>query len=1061
MQRHYKCSACCTLRVARCLISILSIAGAPLTARAAERFWITPTGGNWGTPGVADADWSATNGGAGGATAPTTTDIANFTLNNTYEVTFSENVTNSFDIENGNVTFDLQGFTYAISSAAIHVGNVAGQTGRLTVLDGTVGGDTASDSIEVGSANDATGYLTIGTGGHVGSPGIRQHVLIGARGTGTLTVQNDGEMFATDLGIGRYSGSSGTATFTGPQALLDSAGWITVGYYGTGTMTVSAGADVINTSGSTIADRPGTTGVLTVTGASSTWTQTEEIRLGKSGVGTLNVQSRGALSTGTGTIGDFAGSFGTANVSGTGSLWMVSDSLIGPGFDDCLRIGREGEGTLNVTSGGQVLGTSSATLGSSAGSVGTVSVSGVGSRLGIASGMTIGSAGEGSLTISAGGQLDTTSATTIGSNLTGVGDVTMTGNGSAWTSGGNITVASSGTGTLTVENDAMLDVSGTLTLSDPAGAQVGTLNLRAGSITSSGFTRASGAIMNWTDGTLRMAGGSFNNGGAGMVINGSDADDLPTLQMASGATAINANLPSLTIGNTRAAAVEVTGGSTMSMTTASLGSNDGGNGTLSLSGLNSSFSVLTDFNVGGTASAAGGAGTVNIGTGAAVIVSDELRLWPGASVNVDGGTLQFTDLHAVGGKIQFNSGTISLLANLSADQAKLDAILGTAHSLGVGGTLALNGNTLTLSSNLTVDGGAVTGNSLSINAPTIMMVQNGGTVSFKYGVTNPTGARTFISDATVGAGTTLVNGGQFFLSGLTATVDGLSLNNTGLVAGNGRINNSLDNAVAGQVRVATGERLELTAAANSNNGLIDVNGGELEIASGTLTNSTVAPSTGLVTARNATLRFGGGLTNSGALTFTSGVSEVYGNITNTNLLSTTGRIIVSGGAQANFYDDITNNGLIQVSAAGSLASTAVFLGSLSGNGVAGGGHVFNEGDMRPGFSPGTMSFGGDLSFGPLAALEIELAGATLASSSIASPWPTHSRWPVCSTYRSSVVFYPLLAARSKSSLRAAASPARSKPPLCLHSPKRIGSSSTASIPCCCKSHYWATTTLAE
>jgi hypothetical protein len=112
------------------------------------------------------------------------------------------------------------------------------------------------------------------------------------------------------------------------------------------------------------------------------------------------------------------------------------------------------------------------------------------------------------------------------------------------------------------------------------------------------------------------------------------------------------------------------------------------------------------------------------------------------------------------------------------------------------------------------------------------------------------------------------------------------------------------------------------------------------------------------------------------MTFTSGVSEVFGDISNANFLPTPGRIVVSGGAQANFYDDVTNAGSIQVSAAGTLQSSAVFLGSLSGNGVAGGGHVFSEGDMRPGFSPGTMAFGGDLSFGPLANLEIELAGVS-------------------------------------------------------------------------------------
>jgi hypothetical protein len=52
----------------------------------------------------------------------------------------------------------------------------------------------------------------------------------------------------------------------------------------------------------------------------------------------------------------------------------------------------------------------------------------------------------------------------------------------------------------------------------------------------------------------------------------------------------------------------------------------------------------------------------------------------------------------------------------------------------------------------------------------------------------------------------------------------------------------------------------------------------------------------------------------------------------------------------------------------------VFFGSLSGNGVSGGGNVFIEGDARPGFSAGTMEFGGAVSLGPLALLELELGG---------------------------------------------------------------------------------------
>jgi hypothetical protein len=111
----------------------------------------------------------------------------------------------------------------------------------------------------------------------------------------------------------------------------------------------------------------------------------------------------------------------------------------------------------------------------------------------------------------------------------------------------------------------------------------------------------------------------------------------------------------------------------------------------------------------------------------------------------------------------------------------------------------------------------------------------------------------------------------------------------------------------------------------------------------------------------------------------AGVMDVFGDIDNVAASPTTGRIVVSGGGTANFYDDITNGGSINVSAAGTLKSTAVFFGSLSGNGVGGGGQVFIEGDARPGFSPGVMAFGGDVSFGPFASVAIELAGATPGS----------------------------------------------------------------------------------
>src|SRR5205823_5290800 len=89
-----------------------------------------------------------------------------------------------------------------------------------------------------------------------------------------------------------------------------------------------------------------------------------------------------------------------------------------------------------------------------------------------------------------------------------------------------------------------------------------------------------------------------------------------------------------------------------------------------------------------------------------------------------------------------------------------------------------------------------------------------------------------------------------------------------------------------------------------------------------------------------------------------------------------GHIAISGASQVTFLDDVVNNGAISISS----GNTAVFFGSFSGaNGTTGAGSVLLEGDLRPGNSPAAISFGGDVSFGSGAALDIELGGLSAGS----------------------------------------------------------------------------------
>ncbi len=169
--------------------------------------------------------------------------------------------------------------------------------------------------------------------------------------------------------------------------------------------------------------------------------------------------------------------------------------------------------------------------------------------------------------------------------------------------------------------------------------------------------------------------------------------------------------------------------------------------------------------------------------------------------------------------------------------------------------------------------------------------------------------------------------------------------------------------------MTTGNRLEFEGAFNTNAGLISLNGGEL-VFDNTLTNSA---STGFITGHDAIIRTGG-ITNNGSLGFTAGTMDVYGKITN----NVGGAITCSGGGTTTFYDDVTiapGANSVRASAVGSAVSKVVFFGSYNG-GIVGGGAAFIEGDLRPGNSPGVVSFGGDLVLDGLSQTFIDIGGTT-------------------------------------------------------------------------------------
>ena len=213
------------------------------------------------------------------------------------------------------------------------------------------------------------------------------------------------------------------------------------------------------------------------------------------------------------------------------------------------------------------------------------------------------------------------------------------------------------------------------------------------------------------------------------------------------------------------------------------------------------------------------------------------------------------------------------------------------------------------------------------------------------------------------------NAGKIELGNQGLQIAGGTLTNTGLIRGGGTIDNALVNSAGGEVRVWPGQRLHLTnTGAHSNAGYIEVIGNATQAAriefDGALTN---AVTTGNIAASHATLRFNDGLTNQGNMGISFGTSNVHGDID--NQLGAT--ISIQGNSNVTFWNDLTNNGTVQVTS----GSTVAHFGTLAGEGsFTGGGTNFVEGNLSPGNSPGMMSFDGNLVLGITSTTLMELAG---------------------------------------------------------------------------------------
>ncbi len=175
--------------------------------------------------------------------------------------------------------------------------------------------------------------------------------FIGKTTVGSVTVDSGSDLSSGFSYIGYEAGATGEVTVDGSGSTWTNIFFdLDVGVSGQGTLNITNGGAVSNGNGF-ICESPGSTGVVTVDGNGSTWANSSCLSVGDSGQGTLNITNGGAVSNNyNGYIGYGDDSTGVVTVDGSGSTWTNSNSLYVGGSD----YSSGGTGELSVGNGGSV-----------------------------------------------------------------------------------------------------------------------------------------------------------------------------------------------------------------------------------------------------------------------------------------------------------------------------------------------------------------------------------------------------------------------------------------------------------------------------------------------------------------------------------------------------------------------------------------------------------------------------------------------------------------------------------------------------------------------------------
>jgi fibronectin-binding autotransporter adhesin len=794
-----------------------------------------------------------------------------------------------------------------VSNANGYIGSIYGSTGTVTVT-GTGSTWTNTFTLLIGESGSGTlnikaGALVSNKSGYIGNNSIStgtvtvtgtgstwtnaNNLYVGYYGSGSLTVENGGLVSAQTL-YASLSDLYGNGTIAASGAILDTAlvfdathglsqaipfgtggalnlnldetSTLGAGYKGIGTLRI---ADAITVASSTgiIGDHVGSTGTVTVTGTGSTW-NSMYLNVGTSGRGALNIEAGGLVGSSQCTLGNDSGSTGAVKVTGTGSTWTNTGGL---------SVGNNGSGSLTVENGGSVTAlTLFAALNDLHGN-GTITAKGAildaalvfDATHSLADSIAFGTGGslnlnlDGTSTLGVGykgiGTLRIADAITVASfigtigNRTGsTGTATVTGTGSTWTSTGNLYVGNSGSGTLNIKN----------------GGQVSNATSYLGyNIGSSGTATVTGTGSTWTNSRYiyvgRSGGGTLNIEAGALVSNstayiGNDSGSTGTVTV-TGTGSKWTNTSTLYVGVSSSGTLNIeSGGQVSSNYNGYLGYNSGSTGTVTVTGIGSTWTNTYSLYVGNR-----GQGTVTQNDG---IISV-------------GQTLYLGQDYGSKGAYYLNGGVLAIRA--------LAKGTGTAHFYFGGGTLRADASFATnMPLELTGSGGDAhidtAGNNVSLT----------GTLSGSGGLQK------------LGTGSLEIVAAPKYL-GNTSVTEGTLKYNIGAAGGTPSIGDSttLTIAGAGSSVVVTGNTDPFTDGANPGLHASIVNDSTLELQRPVAVNAISGAGKTIVSAGaslTAATAAQGIVANSGSFTITSGTTNSIGTITGTGDTCTGTTIIAAG-----------------------------------------------------------------------------------------------------------------------------------------------------------------------